>query len=86
MYNFIKYKKITRRGKEIIVSKKLLNEFYDNKMYILMSSDKCTPYVVRKVENVKRQQYVGTLRSVLNVKSFKNGNSLDFRDSNVVLI
>ena len=86
MYNFIKYKKITRRGKEIIVSKKLLNEFYANKMYILMSSDKCTPYVVRKVENVKRQQYIGTLRSVLNVKSFKNGNSLDFRDSNVVLI
>lgn len=85
MYNFIKYKKITRRGKEIIISKKVLNEFYENKMYVLMSSDKSTPYVVKKIENVKHQQYVGTLRSVLNVKSFKNGNSLDFRDSNVVL-
>lgn len=85
MYNFIKYKKITRRGKEIIISKKVLNEFYENKMYVLMSSDKSTPYVVKKIENVKYQQYVGTLRSLLNVKSFKNGNSLDFRDSNVVL-
>lgn len=84
-----KYTTIVRRNREIIIDKEFLQELYDTKHFISTSTLPPHSAFINKTSYNKKLkktqvQYVGTLKNLLGIAEFKNGNNLDFRRSNLV--
>lgn len=84
-----KYTTIVRRNREIIIDKEFLQELYDTKHSISTSTLPPHSAFISKIsynKKLKKQkvQYVGTLKNLLGIAEFKNGNNLDFRRSNLI--
>lgn len=78
-----RYVKMNRRGYEVIVPAGLFafTEKHDLNIKVIKASGKKPS----TLQLSKGSKYVSTVKEALGIKSFKNGNPLDFRFSNVVL-
>ena len=81
------YTTITRRGYDIIIPTKTYKQLkdlgYTFGLVLGPKSKKPVAVQLNVTENGKRI-YRGTLRSWLNVKKFKDGNSCNFRSENII--
>lgn len=79
-----RYIKLDRRGYKVIIPTDVNAYLKENKLQlsVIKGIDKEKPSTVQLSKNNK---YIGTLKTLLDVVGFKNGNPLDFRESNVIL-
>ena len=78
----IKYTKLNRRGYEIVLPTDVYTEVknYGCNIGLVLNTRK----EPSSVQLFKNNKYMGTLKEVMGVKSFKDGNPCNFRISNVI--
>lgn len=75
----------TRRGFDIKLSKVTADDIESQGLLIALAIYKGQPSSVQVTKYVNgKTEYVGTLKKFLNVKSFKNGDILDFTLDNLI--
>lgn len=77
-----KYTKLNRRGFEVVLPTSVYNEVKNYGCHIgLTLNNKKKPSSVQLFKDYK---YCGTLKEVMGVKGFKDGNPCNFRVSNLL--
>jgi len=81
LFNRTKYTTITRRGYEITLPTNVYKNLCKQNIYIgLVLSGKSS----MTVQCTDGTRYLGTLKSYMGAKGFKNGNPCDFHISNLI--
>lgn len=78
--------KITRRNFNIIIPIEVYNELLKNNLNISLSLTKTgEPSSVQLHTTIEgKSKYVSTLKTFMNVKSFKDGNVCNFNKNNII--
>lgn len=78
-----KYIKMNRRGHEVTVPEGLISYVHENDLNLAVI--KAPGKKPSTLQISKGNTYLGTVKTLLGVIGFKNGNPLDFRKTNVIL-